>query len=97
MQQCNQHVNQANKSIEFEAERPQKRAIRSTSHSRLCSSTKSVKNIATSKSIENGKETIEKEQLFQATECNKYLCVINIFDLNLVNLDNVLLINIEEN
>lgn len=57
MQQYNQNVSQANKSNEFEKERPQQRKIRSTSHSRLCSSTKSAKNTVTSKSIENGKKT----------------------------------------
>lgn len=56
MRQHNQHVSQDNKSIEFEKDRQRQRKIRSTSHSRLCSSTKSVKNIVTSKSIENGKE-----------------------------------------
>lgn len=56
MQQYNQNVSQANKSNEFEKERPQQRKIRSTSHSRLCSSTKSAKNTVTSKSIENGKK-----------------------------------------
>lgn len=55
-QQNTQYISQANKSIEYERKGQQQlRKIRSTSHSRLCSSTNSVKKIRTSKSIENGK------------------------------------------
>lgn len=59
MQQHNQHVGQDNRSIEFEKSGHCQRKIRSTSHSRLCSSSKSVKNIPSSKSIENGEKNIE--------------------------------------
>lgn len=55
MQQNNQYISQANKSIDYERKGQPQRKIRSTSHSRLCSSTNSVKNIRSSKSIENGK------------------------------------------
>lgn len=54
MQQNTQYTNQATKSSEYERKGPQQRKIRSVSHSRLCSSTNSVKTIRNSKSIENG-------------------------------------------
>lgn len=54
MQQNNQYISDANKPIEYEHKGSQQRKTRSTSHSRLCSSTNPVKNIRTSKSIENG-------------------------------------------
>lgn len=56
MQQNNQYISQTNKSIDYEQRKGQlQRKVRSTSHSRLCSSTNPVKNIRNSKSIENGK------------------------------------------
>lgn len=59
MQQYKQHHIQASKSIEFDPKRPHQRKIRSTSHSRLCSSINAAKNtLTTSKSIENGKTTV---------------------------------------
>lgn len=48
MQQNNQYINQ------YERKGQLQRKVRSTSHSRLCSSTNSVKHIRSSKSNENG-------------------------------------------
>lgn len=57
MQQHNHSIKQSNDLHDFEKNNKlQQRKIRSTSHSRLRSSTNSVKNIVTSKSIENGKK-----------------------------------------
>lgn len=55
MQQHNHSIKQPNDLDDFERNKLQPRKVRSTSHSRLRSSTNSAKNIVTSKSIENGK------------------------------------------
>lgn len=51
-----QHNNNIKQTIDFERNKPQQRKNRSTSHCELRSTSNSVKNIVSSKSIENGKK-----------------------------------------